>query len=418
MELQFGAHPYGIRPLGDSVGIDCNCRNGGLGQLSVLSDEVMIELLQYCPVHALNLFSAVSLAAYAFANYEELWRDLVIRKTKGDFGFRRDWKTTYVGLSRHTVRTDTWERRLRLRNFYSDYLFQAWYCASVCVADEWVCRQNIDRREGLSRERFVDEYELPNRPVIITDVVREWPAFTKWTDEYLLETCGSYRFAAAAARMSMSQYLQYAQQTREERPLYLFDHQFGEEVPQLAADYSVPTYFSEDLFSVLGDDRPNYRWLIVGPARSGSSFHIDPNSTSAWNAVVRGRKKWILYPPNVVPPGIFASADGAEVASPVSLTDWFLTHYETTSKGPQPFEAICEAGELIFVPRGWWHLVINLEDSVAITQNYVSSQNLPQVGKTGRAPWRLRARVCRALVVGSHCDVCWCLLATTFAIGR
>jgi hypothetical protein len=30
-----------------------------------------------------------------------------------------------------------------------------------------------------------------------------------------------------------------------------------------------------------------------------------------------------------VPPGIFASADGAEVASPVSLTDWFLTHYDT-----------------------------------------------------------------------------------------
>ena len=28
--------------------------------------------------------------------------------------------------------------------------------------------------------------------------------------------------------------------------------------------------------------------------RPGSTFHIDPNSTSAWNAVIRGAKKWIL----------------------------------------------------------------------------------------------------------------------------
>ena len=40
----------------------------------------------------------------------------------------------------------------------------------------------------------------------------------------------------------------------------------------------VPPHFGEeDLFSVLGAARPDYRWLIVGPARSGSSFHKDPN---------------------------------------------------------------------------------------------------------------------------------------------
>ena len=34
---------------------------------------------------------------------------------------------------------------------------------------------------------------------------------------------------------------------------------------------------------------------------------------------------------------------------------------------------------MIFVPAQWWHMVVNLEDSVAITQNYVSRQNLPEV---------------------------------------
>ena len=42
-------------------------------------------------------------------------------------------------------------------------------------------------------------------------------------------------------------------------------------------------------------------------------------------------------------------------------------------------EAVCETGEVFYVPSGWWHLVVNLESSIAVTQNFVSPSNLPGV---------------------------------------
>ena len=60
--------------------------------------------------------------------------------------------------------------------------------------------------------------------------------------------------------------------------------------------------------------------------------------------------------------GVHASDDGADVACPVSLIEWFLNFYKETRKGPvQPLEGICRAGEVLFVPRGWWHMAMNLE---------------------------------------------------------
>ncbi|OAX81956.1 hypothetical protein ACJ72_03701 [Emergomyces africanus] len=136
-----------------------------------------------------------------------------------------------------------------------------------------------------------------------------------------------------------------------------------------------------DLFSALGPDRPDNRWLIIGPPRSGSTFHKDPNATSAWNAVLRGSKYWIMFPSNAAgtsatgprtgpgaalppPPGVYVSADQSEVTSPLSIAEWFLGFHDAARRMHGCIEGICGEGEVLHVPSGWWHLVVNLEEGV------------------------------------------------------
>ncbi|CAI5522321.1 unnamed protein product [Closterium sp. Naga37s-1] len=280
-------------------------------------------------------------------------------------------------------------------------------------------RQHPARRRHLPLARRLRRpLRAPRAAVIITGAINHWPALSRWQDRaYLCGAAGDSAFACGPVELSLDQYWRYADGVQEERPLYVFDPRLGKRrllcwetmrCPSTSERTSSKCWTwgrvvgrMEGRTGVSGarvelgekgemggqgkkeetSGRPDFRWLIMGPARAGSSWHIDPNSTCAWNAVITGSKKWILFPPNEgPPPGVRASPDGADVAAPVSITEWFMNYYEEMRRGPvTAYEGVCAAGEVMFVPHGWWHIVLNLEESIALTQNYVSSANLLDV---------------------------------------
>eukprot|EP01138_Halocafeteria_seosinensis_P000852 gb/GECG01000875.1/.p1 GENE.gb/GECG01000875.1/~~gb/GECG01000875.1/.p1 ORF type:complete len:546 (+),score=65.82 gb/GECG01000875.1/:1-1638(+) len=422
-------HPYGVQPLGNAYNADTdalNSRASGLGPLlhHAFSDLQLLEFLEYLDGPDLARLSRCSQVLYAFCHHNDLWKQLFFKEWDDtDFEFVDCWKVSYIrkritkrakqqGKDRRIPLDSIRHTRIKVRNVFSDILYQPFLCATMPIQEEWLNNgEDIPRvsAKTLTVEEFRTRFEIPNRPVIITDLVTQWPAYRKWNRSYFLKHYSETIFSCGHFNLPLKKYFEYSDATEkgaDDQPLYLFDKLFPrkDRAPGLSQDYTVPEYFSEDLFGVLGtaagdadpDDvanesiefRPDYRWLIIGPAKSGSVFHIDPNATSAWNGVLRGSKRWILYPPSyTAPPGVHVSSDGADVATPMAITEWYASFFETHQKMKRksisdegPMEATVKEGELLFIPHHWFHQALNLErDTVALTQNYVSSVNLPTV---------------------------------------
>ena len=226
----------------------------------------------------------------------------------------------------------------------------------------------------ISEAEFVARWS--STPFVLTAPVKAWPIYRSWSLDWLVRQYGTIKFQAESVSWSLQSYVEYSRNNRDESPLYLFDKAFKSKMALTQDSYGPPKCFGTDLFNVLGNQRPDHAWLIIGPERGGSTFHKDPNSTSAWNAVIRGSKYWIMFPPDSPPPGVFVSQDQSEVTSPLSITEWLLAFHAEARVTPGCREGICEEGEILYVPAGWWHLVFNLQEGIALTQNFVPPQHL------------------------------------------
>ncbi|KAK2748344.1 hypothetical protein FQN57_001002 [Myotisia sp. PD_48] len=375
------SHPLGIKPSGNSLTSTFNIRPC-MGAFALLPDELLSLLLESFGASELRSLGSTCKALYAFTRAEDLWKTLFVEASPQSFLWHGDWYSTYWNLSEgQAAHPDC-------SNLFSDMLHRPFYCSHIFLptyTENIPAKNQIPRIPNLSCKEFDEAWV--DKPFILTDPVKQWPSFKSWSLEHLLETYSKTLFRAEAVDWPFETYVNYMNDNSDESPLYLFDRSFVSKM-NLSNDSQAPVFvppscFGEDLFSVLGSKRPDKEWLIIGPAKSGSTFHKDPNATSAWNAVLRGSKYWIMFPglPSSLPPppGVFVSVDQAEVTSPLSIAEWLLNFHAIARRTPGCLEGICGEGEVLHVPSGWWHLVVNLSPSIAITQNFVPRKHLRSV---------------------------------------
>lgn len=398
-------HPLNVKPLGNSIlatQSQADARNELMGDLSRFSDDIILAILN----HISNKTDILALAhtsrvMYAYTYDEELWRRLYFQlaateKPEQNFKWLGSWRNSVLGIDNPA------NVQLPGAMVCSDLLYRPYQCSQVdykrvfarIIDDEkqrhdqildqaeqrkWLADidsisssissfSSIVRLPELQSEHFSYE-KLQNKPFILVGEPGRWP---EWDVDDLLSRFPDVIFRQEAAQWPFLLYASYLRENRDESPLYLFDcHSTA--MQSLRQEYTVPKLFQEDLFSVFEkqDCRPDHAWLIVGPLRSGSTFHKDPNYTSAWNAALSGRKLWVMLPPEVVPPGVGTDDDESEVTSPVGIAEWVLAgFYNDAVQLDECIVAVTFPGECMHVPAGWWHSVINIDDSVALTQNF------------------------------------------------
>lgn len=233
----------------------------------------------------------------------------------------------------------------------------------------------IERKHQLSREEFFSQYYLLNRPVIITGMMEDWSALTRWNLPFLKAEYGDKTVELQLKRDTNPDYQMNVDQHRSTMKLADYIDQI--EVGGTSNDYymtannhsgnrqALAGLWSDigKLSTYLNPNSPDDGFFWLGPVGTRTPFHHD--LTNNFMAQVVGRKLIRLMPacelPNVYNHfHCFSQVDG------------FAVDYERfpLMQNAQILECVLHPGEILFLPVGCWHYVQSLD--ISITMSFIN----------------------------------------------
>ena len=326
-----------------------------------------------------------------------------------------------------------WPKCEKIDNKNSVHLFKSFQC-------KFPETLIIDEKDSISTKEFQEKIEKKSTPALLRGYMEDWNCYKKtlsngkdnekeWTLEKLCTRnfincvhfqCGVDKNGIDVS-LNLREYMEkYVIGCNDRNPMLIFDAIVMEqEEVDLINDFACPALFSQDDYLKHIDpiSRPPFQWFIYGPKNSGSPVHQDPMGTQAWNALCSGKKLWILFhpatPKELLPTksldiGINNNNKKNEKQKEEDIDLWedlyswiYLELPEIRRKIKMHFDVLSDLrkkntnnnshidneafwyreflqmpGEIVFVPSNWHHAVFNLEDSIAVTQNYCSRTNL------------------------------------------
>lgn len=239
--------------------------------------------------------------------------------------------------------------------------------------------QTVPRIDASEVDRFFNDFLAANRPVILENLIPDWPALERWEQEGLTQRLGDHPI----------QYTRYFVQNNRHEPEKL-DATFGEFLSLVYDEnYKDPIYWTaynqgdeaSTLLKGLQEDiifPPAYctpkegmrTFFWIGPEGTRSGLHFDPYNV--FFVQVKGRKRFLLYPPQDIPNAYlehdFFSQVDAEAPDLARFPKFAQAQGLSVEVGP---------GETLLLPVGWLHQVRSLSTSYSVS---LTCLNLPAGG--------------------------------------
>jgi hypothetical protein len=166
------SHPWGVLPWGNFEEGGAPSARASLGALSALDDAALLSVLGQLDARALCRLARCCRALAVFAAHEPLWRELLLRAAPRDWRWRGSFRNSLVTRLGGPLASP-----FPVPGLFSDLLNKSWLCATARFNRSWIGPDTVprERADDLSVQEFVRKYERPNKPVLISGLVKKWP---------------------------------------------------------------------------------------------------------------------------------------------------------------------------------------------------------------------------------------------------
>ena len=276
-------------------------------------------------------------------------------------------------------------------------------------------RPTLDRRTALSYGAFVDEYLRPNKPVIVTDAIAHWGAVGRWTPEFFRTQYANMDVGLDG--LTMEQFIDQVENSasapRANLP-YLRNKSINALFPELEPDVSpLPIYMQPNWFNnplIPRRISRNRTDLFIGGV--GSKFpylHFDNYHGYAFLFQIYGSKTYVMYSPDQTSflyPTVPADKFIANTSAVEDIEHPDLEKYPLFARAEQ-MRCVLRQGEMLFMPRGWWHTAQMDTPSISVSSNTANAFNWSDLMHDH---WQsIKRRPAKALAGAVYLRVIWLL---------